>query len=72
MDNISCINKEKTLIELGVDIDKLKPNSCKLVYRNCIVCSIEQIVTFQAVNIYKRYKCLSCSNKINNQGSNCL
>lgn len=57
------INKEKTLVELGVDIDLLKPNSGKKVFWNCNGCDEEFIKGFRSAT--KHQLCLKCSNKIN-------
>lgn len=69
MDNISCINKEKTLIELGNDIDKLKPSSCKLVYRNCSICKKEELIQYRSINVFGYTKCLVCSNQLNGRNN---
>jgi hypothetical protein len=59
------INIERTLKELGTDVNNLKPNSYKPVYRICEVCKCEQVRKYQHVNVFKQYKCLDCSNKLN-------
>jgi hypothetical protein len=61
------INIKKTKEELGIDVFKLKPNSCKLVYKICEICKKEDKKNFRAINIFKQTKCLKCSNKINAQ-----
>jgi hypothetical protein len=57
------ININKTLIDLNIDITKLKPNSCKNVIWNCGNCSLEKIKKFRDAQRHKL--CLNCSNKIN-------
>jgi len=61
------INIERTLRELKTDINILKPNSEKLVFRICKICKKEDIKKYRSVTKFKQNVCLNCSNKINSK-----
>lgn len=57
------INTEKTRILLGIETQKLRPNSAKSVFWCCDTCGAEKLKRFQSANLNTR--CLNCSNKVN-------
>ena len=59
------INITKTIEKYGYDPNFLKPNSCKIVFWNCMSCFCEQEKQFRSA--LKNNLCLNCSNKVNSR-----